>query len=125
MCVCDCARGKSCEVRPGGVSGAGCTTMSKSQRDAKHPPVSGAVPIICPQLLSQGKKVVFLPLQTRVQFPFQVQIDQHVYTCRVLIVCATVYMISSCMYNFFVPNVFLTLVRACPVTADGKCLCSP
>ena len=52
VCVYMCLTGKSCKVRPRGVPGLGCTTMSQSQRH-QCAPVSGAVPAICTQLLKR------------------------------------------------------------------------
>lgn len=54
MCVCVCLQevnhaGSDLEVSLGQVA-----PLCHKVRDAKHPPVSGAVPIICTQLSSEG-----------------------------------------------------------------------
>lgn len=51
-------------------------------RDAKHPPVSGAVPIICMQLSSQKKKGFFF-LPAEVEFSWEEGLILSICVCRI------------------------------------------
>lgn len=59
--VCMRTRGKSCGVRPGGVSRAGCTTMSQSQRRQTFICVWSCSCNLSIAVKSEGKKLYFHP----------------------------------------------------------------